>query len=84
MFVFSYCFGLISDTLRICGKIDGTKVKVEYRWAVIVILPLNLRGKMKYSETACPTDTFCSTNSAWTFLRSIPVFRGETLVVLAI
>jgi hypothetical protein len=32
IYVSSFCYGLISETLRICGTIDGRKMNMEYWW----------------------------------------------------
>lgn len=52
-----------------------------YWWNVVVILSFIKRGKIKYSETACPTDAASNTNSTWTFLGSKPLFRGGRLAL---
>jgi len=76
MYFSSFYYGLISETLKIRGTVDGRKMDMECWWNVVIILSFNWRGKIKYSETACPTDAMSNTNSTWTLLGSKPVFRG--------
>jgi len=81
IYVSSFYYGLISETLRICGTNGGRKMNLEYWWNVVVILSFNWRRKIKYPSTACPTDAVPNTNSTWTLLGSKSVFHGGRMAL---